>query len=57
MIKIFVSATFEDLKGYRERARELITALGFSDVAMERWGAHSNPPKDVVAAALVLLCH
>lgn len=52
MFNIFVSSTYEDLKSYREQVRELITALGFIDIAMEKWPPSSNPPKEEVKDAL-----
>lgn len=52
MFKIFVSSTYEDLKSYREQVRELIAALGFIDIAMEKWTSTPNPPKEEVENAL-----
>ena len=52
MFNIFVSSTCEDLKSYREQVRELITALGFVDIAMERWPPSSRPPKHKIEEAI-----
>jgi len=52
MLRVFVSSTYEDLKAYREHACQLITALGFHDVAMENWGADPQPPLNFVTTAV-----
>lgn len=52
MFNIFVSSTYEDLKSYREEVRGLITALGFIDIAMEKWPPTSNPPINEVTEAV-----
>jgi hypothetical protein len=50
--KIFVSSTTQDLKTHREQVRDLITALGLTDIAMERWPVNPRPPLEQVDAAL-----
>jgi len=50
--KIFVSSTTQDLKVHRERVRDLITAMGFVDIAMEKWYPDTRPTVDVIEEAL-----
>ena len=50
--KIFVSSTTQDLTVHRERVRDLITAMGFVDIAMENWSADARPTVDVITKAL-----
>jgi len=52
VFNIFISSTCDGFKSYREEVRELITALGFNDIAMEKWGANPKPPVNVVKEAL-----
>ena len=42
-INVFVSSTYEDLKSYRAKVRDLLLGLGLTDIAMERWPAGSLP--------------
>jgi len=52
LFNIFVSSTYEDLKSYREEVRGLITALGFIDMAMEKWPPTFRPPINEVTEAV-----
>jgi len=51
-VNVFVSSTYEDLKGPRARVRELLSAMGLVDIAMETWPAKAHPPKEEVEDAL-----
>lgn len=42
--RVFISSTCEDLREYREAAREAALTAGFFPLMMEYWTAGSNPP-------------
>lgn len=46
MARVYVSSTFSDLKGYRERVRHALRRRGHEDVAMELYGAEDKRPLD-----------
>jgi hypothetical protein len=42
--KVFISSTLEDLKEFREKAREAILRLGWQPIDCGYWAAGGNPP-------------
>ncbi len=52
MFNVFISSTYEDLKSYRAEVRELVSALGLVDIAMESWPPGATPPREMVNAAM-----
>ena len=42
--KVFISSTLEDLKEFREKAREAILRLGWQPIDCAYWAAAGNPP-------------
>ena len=45
-MKVFVSSTYEDLKGHRAAARRAIQKLGHQPIMMEDFVSSSKPPKN-----------
>jgi len=46
MANIFISSTYKDLNGYRERVSSVIRKMGHVDIAMEYYGAEDKRPLD-----------
>ena len=46
MLRIFVSSTYIDLKGCREKVRTVLRRMGHQDVAMEYFVAEDQRPLD-----------
>src|SRR5262245_3192468 len=44
MPTVFISSTLEDLKPYREKARDAVLKLGWEPIMSEHFAAGGNPP-------------